>query len=252
MSLNSLFTPSSNGSKPGYNIYANNMDIYGRAVIKTIETDSIEIPDIDLTKLITTGPNKRLTTNSQEEIEWIDDVQQPVTTNDIVSEGSNKQLTTDNNGDVQWEDIKNKRVIRMSARSNIRLNEWYGFDSNSGFFADRWITYYGNSSEPIFPPNGSQGILMEDSGLITKIQYMINRSSGAEEDYEYSIDCMRGGQQINITLISNNNYSTDNVIESFDIGFELMENDIIMIAGRKISGSTSDRTPTVAFNIIIE
>ena len=252
MSLNSLFTPSSTGSKPGYNIHADNMNLYGKAVIKTIETESIQIPDIDLTKLITNGPNKRLTTNNSEEIEWVDDVQQPVTTQHIVSGGSNKQLTTNNSGTVQWEDIKNKRVIRVSARSYIRLNQWYGFQSTYGYQYYNWTTYYGNAEKPKFPEIDSKGILIEDNGLIRKIQYMINRTSTTEEDYEYSIDCMREGEQINILSFKNGDYSTNNVIESFEVEFGLKEKDIIMIAGRKITGSTSSRYPTVAFNIILE
>lgn len=48
MSLNSLFTPSANGSKPGYNIYCQDLGVYGNTNFSAdIEAQDIEAQDIN-------------------------------------------------------------------------------------------------------------------------------------------------------------------------------------------------------------
>jgi hypothetical protein len=141
-------------------------------------------------------------------------------------------------------------IYTTTGRVYLDRNLWRGFNYVYGHSYYQFSQSFGSAATPAYNTTNSKGFLISKTGVISKIILVTDRNNAENAPNDFDLTVIRNGNRINIGTITDTNYNTNNNFHTLTPNFEVLENDIIMFAGRKNGGSTTRRYSYI--NLTIE
>ena len=128
-----------------------------------------------------------------------------------------------------------------SGRMYMDLNRWRSFNGAYGPGYHQVSSSNGTGANPAPSANNRNGYIISRSQLLSEVRIRLRRNSSEAVTFEYDFFVMRSGVYTQIIRISDITPAT--AFEQFSavVNFQLLRDDILMLAGRKANGSTTRR-----------